>query len=217
MTAAPPGRAPFLVAAECDLADDATDEIWRSLAVRLESALLGIRREATSERSDARSLVVTSIDTAVPAAACRLAVAMAALDLPTCLVDAAARFTDKASGEDGLSAWFAEGSASGVRLTKTDVAHLTIVRGETRRREIANALRIDRVRGLTEMLSDRCRRIVWAGPPLASADGMAVAGGVDGVLLVVAPGRLTRDAVRRARVAVASVRGNLLGTVLSDK
>jgi hypothetical protein len=142
-------------------------------------------------------------------------VAVAELGWSTCLVDGAARLTDDESSDEGLAGWFAEECPANIRFTETDIARLTLVRGGDRWQEIAGTLRIDRVRALTDHLSDRCRWIVWAGPPLVSAAGMAVAGGVDAVLLAVTPGRVTREDVRRARAAVASVHGNLLGTVLS--
>jgi Mrp family chromosome partitioning ATPase len=215
MTDALADRDPIPLAAECDRVDGAR-EIWRSLAVSLDSRLPGSRPDRAVEKSAARSLVVTSIDTAYPDIACKLAAALASLGLPTCLVDGGARFSGAATGHDGMARWPVD-EGSEVRLTETDVTHLTVVRGGPRWEGIADAPRVASVRRLTDLLSDRCRRIIWSGPPLSSAAGMAVAGGVDGILLVVTPGRLTRNAVRRAQDAIASVQGHLLGVVLSDE
>jgi Mrp family chromosome partitioning ATPase len=217
MTDAAPILAPGGLAAMCHVPDDATAEALRALAVRLDVAFQTAGPEVVPDRSASRSIIVTSIENPAPVVACRLAGTLAASGWPTCLVEVTSPPGGRAGDEVGLADWLAGGSDALIRQVETDIARLTLVPGGRQALTMAERLRIDDVRRLTTLLSGVCRRIVWAGPPLTAAGGMAVAGGVNGVVLVVSPERLRREAARRAKEAIASSGGTLLGIVLSNE
>jgi Mrp family chromosome partitioning ATPase len=168
-----------------------------------------------------RSLLVTAIDAATSTIACQLAGVFAETGRRTCFVDAAdepsssAVLEPSASGAVEPEFWINAEESRVVPLT-TDVANLVVLPLRQDRGASADLVTIERARRLTKVLAEDREWIVWAGPGVTSSAGMALAGAVEGVVLVVSPGRTTRHAARRALEAIAAVRGRLLGTILSE-
>lgn len=215
-------RAPVMLSDVCRVPTDSIGDAMRVLAVRIESALPVAESETPPTRAIRRTLLVTSINDVAPVIACRLAGTLAGSGRQTCLVEAMFRhgsnnaFTGGAAGGRGLVDWLTDGADAPIEPLLTDVQCLKLVSSGRDDRIAADLLRADRVQRLTAELSRDCERIVWAGPPVATAAGMAVASAVDGIVLVISPGRVTRHSAQRARAAIDAVHGRLLGTVLAD-
>jgi protein-tyrosine kinase len=214
---------PIALASTCRLDDDAGGDSLRALAVRVEVALTAAPGDQPTAGA-ARSVLVTGVDGGAMVTGCRLAVAFAQQGFATYLVDG-----DFARGDDapspvladrglvGIADWLADEGAGPPPALATDVANLSILPRGKRRGDRVDALRPDAVTRLNDAVAAHSRRVIWAGPSIASPVGMAIAAAVDGVVLVVTPGRTQKGAADRARAAIAAVGGRLLGEVLHER
>jgi capsular exopolysaccharide synthesis family protein len=81
----------------------------------------------------------------------------------------------------------------------------------------AEILSTERFAALVDRLRGKFDRVILDSPPvLAVTDAVILSRVVDGTILVVRAGRTAREALHRARGALAAVNANLLGVVLND-
>jgi capsular exopolysaccharide synthesis family protein len=116
----------------------------------------------------------------------------------------------------GLSSYLAGDSLLDAVIQKTAVPNLSIIASGPTPPNPAELVGSRRMRELLDAASDRFDLILLDSPPmLAVSDAGALVPMVDGVLLVVGSGLAARLALRRAKEAIQSVQGRIVGAVLN--
>lgn len=120
------------------------------------------------------------------------------------------------SADVGLTSVLLDEKRLGEAVRQTQVPDLSVLPCGPIPPNPAELLHTERFRKLVAELSRRYDRILFDSPPVAAvADAMILAGETDGVLLLVKAGHTSKDAVARARRALADVQARIVGAVLN--
>jgi succinoglycan biosynthesis transport protein ExoP len=216
--------APVPLAASCSVSDELVRAAVRSLHGRIETALTGPGAKAAADSAPAPlSVLMLGAHHPATATACRLAVSSAESGHATALIDGGFDLTPgekKAlavpADRAGWTDWLIAGGTGPVPLCETDVPGLILIPQGSGARQAAASLRGEHIRRLHASLRGRAERLIWAGPSEATAAVATIAAAVDIVVIVVRPGKTTRETLARVRTTVEAVGGSLLGAVLVD-
>ncbi len=199
-------------------------------------ALRALVEATVPPRDSPRSVLIVGVDRDASEPGTLLAVSLARAGRTTVLVDADLRghragdsrgvcqrlLAPEANPSPGLADWLARSDGDASTATPmpacpTGVPNLTLVPAGTARGDAGDLIGIERLGSLVTVAGSQREWVVVVAPPLAvAADALALARHVDGVLLVIRPGRTTRPAATRARDALVTAGGRVVGTLLGD-
>jgi capsular exopolysaccharide synthesis family protein len=109
------------------------------------------------------------------------------------------------------------GKFDGTNLPETEIKNLFVLASGSRPPNPVELLDSDMMRKFLERAANEFDFVVIDSPPsLNMADASVLTPYVDGVIMVVQPGKTPREAVRRVKERLIEVQGNLLGTVLNN-
>ncbi len=200
-------------------------ERFRALRASIEGA--AVSPQADGSPKQIRSVLVVGIDHGVASVGVGLATAFAQGQLRTLLVDADLRATGSqrvirpaGGATPGLAEWLLD-SAEGVPYAAypTGQPNLSVLPAGEAATNVGDPTRGGRLAALLSNAEDgqpRDRVVVVMSPLAIAADALLLARHADGVLLVVVPGRTTAAAASRARDALRTAGGRILGVVLDD-
>jgi capsular exopolysaccharide synthesis family protein len=100
---------------------------------------------------------------------------------------------------------------------KTDIENLYVLPAGSKPPNPVDLLDSDVMRDLLALLAEEYDHIILDSPPLMGmADTSVLVPYVDGVILVVRPGKTPRQAVRRCKEKVTGLQGRILGVVMNN-
>lgn len=200
-------------------------ERFRALRASIEGA--ADARQADGAPAQIRSVLVVGIDHGVASVGIGLATAFAQGQHRTLLIDADLRspgsqrlIRPTGAATPGLAEWLLD-PAEGVPYAAypTGQTNLSVLPAGNAATTVGDPTRGGRLAALLTNAEDgqpRDRVVVVMSPLAMAADALLLARHADGVLLVVVPGRTTAAAASRARDALRSAGGRILGVVLDD-
>ncbi len=201
------------------------DERFRALRASIEGAAASTQTGDTLDQI--RSVLVVGIDHGVASVGIGLATAFAQGQHRTLLVDADLRATGSqrlirpvGAATPGLAEWLLDPvEAVPYAAYPTGQPNLSVLPAGEAATTVGDPTRGGRLAALLSNAEDgqpRDRVVVVMTPLALAADALLLARHADGVLLVVVPGRTTAAAATRARDALRSAGGHILGVVLDD-
>lgn len=117
----------------------------------------------------------------------------------------------------GLTSYLAGDALLEAVIAKTAIPNLSLVPSGPTPPNPAELLASRRMREFLEQVSERYEVVLLDSPPvLAVTDAGALASMMDGVLFVVAAGRVPFSAMRRAKSQIEAAQGRVLGTVVNQ-
>src|SRR5262249_18222813 len=120
------------------------------------------------------------------------------------------------SNEHGISRLLLGDDDLDSAIKSTDVPRLSILPCGPLPPNPAELLQTERFASLVNRLSQRFDRLIFDSPPiLALTDAAVLSRVLDGVVLVARAGRVTHDALWRARSHLAAVNAHVVGVVLN--
>jgi capsular exopolysaccharide synthesis family protein len=150
-----------------------------------------------------------------------LGVALAESERQVLLVDANLRNPDlhaffAQADVPGLSSYLAGDASLPAIVAKTHVPRVSLVAAGPPAPNPVELLSSGRMRRLLDDAGEQFDLVVLDAPPILQvADASVLAPLVDGILLVVHAGRVTRESVRQARASLGAVQARILGAVLT--
>lgn len=120
------------------------------------------------------------------------------------------------SNDLGLSSVLLDEKRLGEALKQTEVPDLTVLPCGPIPPNPAELLHTERFRALVAELTRRYDRVIFDSPPVAAVtDAMILSAEVDGVVLLAKAGKTSKEAVKRARRALADVQARVVGALLN--
>lgn len=198
-------------------------EQYRTLRAEIESA--GPRRATTDDRTRSLVVQVAGIESGVADIGIRLAVAFADGGQSTLLIDADPRATGRhrllrpgGASPPGLAEWLrGERPGESIPAYPSDLAGMQILPAGQSGPEGEDPFSGDRLPDLVKAVRRAFERTVVIAAPIGqAADALFIAPHVDGVVLVVAPGRTHGPAAVRARDALLATGTRIYGVVFGE-
>jgi Mrp family chromosome partitioning ATPase len=198
-------------------------EQYRALRAVIEAA--GHKEAATSSGQNALVVLVVGIDHGVSDVGIRLAAAFADGGRSTLLVDADIQAQGRhrllrPEGQTpiGIVEWLSsESETLPLPAYPAGLPNLTVLPAGGSSYTRDDLLASDRLAGLVQLIRAERERAVVIAPPLGqAADALFLAPHVDGVVLVVAPGKTGGPAAIRARDGLLATGARLYGVVLGE-
>ena len=151
-----------------------------------------------------------------------IAIAMALNDSKTIIIDGDLRrgrlhSTFEVNNTKGLTNLITNQFTIDDVIQKTDISNLDIIVRGPIPPNPAELLGSSRMKAIIEELKKKYDRIIIDTPPIMPVtDPLVISKLVDGVILVVKIGKISRDSVRKSKEKLQSVNANILGIILND-